>query len=138
MTPLRLSQTLFAVAALLYGGSSHACMPVFPDEEYADEGRNVVIGTVEETYSKARPAGAGIPLTSTNSYSQRAPELLVKVQVTETLRGEAPANVTAVSPCRLPLRAGDRVVVATYYGRRIAHPADMYEDSFRASVANDR
>jgi hypothetical protein len=117
----------------LGSGPVLACMPAFPSTELAQEGRNILIGTVESHRSVERPEGAAAPaLFSTNSRSLAAPELLVTVKRVEVLRGTAPDTVTAVSPCHLPLRAGDRVVVATYAGRRVAFPAEMYEDSYRA------
>ena len=129
MTILRTS--IFLLAAMTTG-QVFACMPAFPSEELAREGRNILVGTVESYSFVARPKGASIPaLSSTNSRSIAAPELLVKVKRIEMLEGEAPPVVTAVSPCHLPLHAGDRVVVAAYSGRRVAFPADMYEDSYR-------
>ena len=116
----------------LGSGQVLACMPAFPSDELAREGRNILIGTVESRSSVKRPEGTAVPgLSSTNSRSLAAPELLVTVKTIEILRGTAPGTVTAVSPCHLPLRSGDRVVVATYAGRRVAFPAEMYEDSYR-------
>ena len=119
---------LLAMAA----GQVTACMPAFPSEELAREGQNVLIGTVLSISFVPRPKGASVPaLSSSNSLSLAAPELLVKVKKIKLLHGRVPSTVTAVSPCALPLQVGERVIVATYAGRRVAFPADMYEDSFR-------
>ena len=130
--------TIILLLAVLSMPAS-ACMPAFPSEQLAREGRNVLVGTVESSSFVPRPTGTGgIPLTSSNSRSQAAPELLVKVRTLEILAGKAPALVTGVSPCHLPLQVGERVVVATYYGRRVVFPADMYEDSYRAVYPRGR
>ena len=127
------------VLALIVPSQVLACIPAFPSEQLAREGRNVVIGEVENTYPSERPVGATVAgLSSTNSRSLASPELLVKVKGIEVLTGMAPRVITAVSPCALPLQPGERVVVATYNGRRIVYPADMYEESFRAAHGRKR
>ena len=127
-----LRQAAIVLAIAMATGDAAACMPAFPSDDLARDGRNVIIGVVLSSATVARPTGApAIGITSTNSMSLAAPEMLVKVQVLEVLHGKAPATVTAVSPCRLPLKRGERVVVGTYEGRRAAYPADMYEQSFR-------
>ena len=110
-----------------------ACMPAQPSGSIAGQGRNVVVGTVQSSKFVPRPRGVSTALlSSTNSVSRDAPELLVVVTTTEIIKGVAPATVTAVSPCSLPLPDGLRVVVATYNGRRIAFPAAAWEETFRA------
>ena len=129
---INIFRTSIVLLLALCSGQAFACMPAFPSDDLAREGRNILVGTVESYSLVKRPEGTAVPaLSSTNSRSLAAPELLVKVKKIETLQGTAPATVTAVSPCHLPLRAGDRVVVATYAGRRVAFPAEMYEDSYR-------
>ena len=130
MRSLRRSSFLLLIA--MSAGEAFACMPAFPDEELARAGHNVLIGTVESTSFVQRPPKAAVVgLSSTNNRSLAKPEMLVRVTLIELLQGKAPATVTAVSPCALPLPAGERVVVATYRGRRVAYPAGMYEEAFR-------
>ena len=126
-----LRTTIFILLAIA-AGPIFACTFASPSEELAREGKNILVGTVQGSTFVARPKGASTPaLARTNSHSLARPELLVKVKKIEMLHGTAPPVVTAVSPCVLPVQVGDRVVVATYSGRRVAFPADWYEDSYR-------
>ena len=93
-------------------------MPPLPSEAFAREGRNVIIGKVD---------GASF----VQNRNDAAPEMLIRIERLEILSGKAPIVVTAVVPCAMPLAPGERVVVATFYGRRYVYPADMYEESFR-------
>ena len=137
MNPLLRSVLLFPLA--IFAGEAFACMPAFPSEELARGGRNVLVGTVESKSFVQRPPGASVAgLSSTNNRSLAKPELLVRIRTLQLIHGKATPVITAVSPCALPLRVGERVVVATYSGRRIAFPADMYEESFRRAHAHDR
>jgi hypothetical protein len=137
MTLLRQSVLVLAVSMVI--GEAAACTSPFPSKEHAREGRNVIIGVALSSARVARPAGApAIGIASSNSMSLAAPELLVRVQVLEVIHGKAPATVTAVSPCHLPLKPGERVLVATYSGRRAVYPADWYEQSFRTVYRSAR
>jgi hypothetical protein len=140
LAPMK-TQSRTTIISLLLAASApaSACMPVSPSDEFAREGRNILVGTVESTRFAERPANTGgIPLTSSNSRSQAAPEFLVKVKTLEVLGGKAPAVVTAISPCHLPLQVGERVVVATYNNRRVVFPAEMYEQSYRSAHTSGR
>jgi hypothetical protein len=129
MTNLFRNASLLFLA--LFAGQAAACMPAFPSEELAREGRNILIGKVESTRVAPRPKAASAPaLSSIDTRQLAAPELLVNVRMIRLLSGRAPATVTAVSPCQLPLKPGEKVVVATYSGRRVAFPANMYEESY--------
>jgi len=117
----------------------HACMGAFPSESLAKKGRNIVVGTVLSTKFVERPTNAAVVgVASTNSRSLSQPEMLAKVEVQEILKGKAPGVVTAVSPCSFPLKIGERVVVATYDGRRVVFPSHMYEASFRSVYGDER
>ena len=106
-------------------GAAFACTPPLPDERLAREGRNVIIGkVVSPGFTQSRPDGM--------------PEMLVKIERLEILSGRTPATVSAVSPCALPLQLGERVVVATFAGRRYVYPADMYEESFKQVHRRER
>ena len=129
----RLPFACWVLLGVAFVSEAFACTVAPADDEFARSGRNVIIGTVVSTKFAARPSNASVgAIASTSTHQLGDFELLVKVKVRETLHGTAPSVVTAVSPCALPLQGGERVVVATYSGRRNVFPASMYEHSFRA------
>jgi hypothetical protein len=72
-------------------------------------------------------------------WSYEAPHLRVTVRVNEALRGIAPAEISAISPCALPVREGERVVVVVFkQGYQAVYPADLAEEGLRAGVALGR
>ena len=110
--------SLLSVVAL-GNGQAIACTPPFPSEAMAREYRNVILGKVDSS-------------GFTQQRGDAAAELLIRVERLEILSGNTPGTVTAVVPCSVPLRLGERVIVATHNGRRFVYPADMYEKSFRS------
>ena len=110
---------IVAILSILFAGKALACQPPIPTNGFAKIFSNVAIGTI---------AGPGFVQRIPNA----EPELLFKVKRIEILSGTVPATINAVAPCGAPFNVGERVVVATYQGRRSVYPADMYEESFRA------
>lgn len=96
-----------------------ACQIRGPSASYAQLASLIVIGQAIE----GREVGSG---------------WVIRVKVNEVLKGQALENLEAISPCGLPIRGGERVVVARISESLIVHPADMYEEVFRAAAAVDR
>lgn len=107
------------LAATLLALSLHvaeACQIRGPTASYAQAVSLIVIGQAID----AREVGSG---------------LVIRVKVNEILKGHALETLEAISPCGLPIKAGQRVVVVRIGETLIAHPADTYEEVFRAAVA---
>jgi DMSO/TMAO reductase YedYZ molybdopterin-dependent catalytic subunit len=65
-------------------------------------------------------------------------QLIVRVTVNETLVGEPVRHLEAISPCALPIRDHEKVVVAHIQGKLVVYPADIYEQSFRLAFRKGR
>jgi hypothetical protein len=140
LAPMRvIGQLLLVVVLGAATGSAVACIPEPPTEALAIEAEAVSAGIIQSTSLVKRPVGAPVVgLASTNSRSLAMPELIAKVNVSDRMLGNDPGTVDAVLPCVLPLQAGERVIVATLRGRRVAFPADMYEEVFRSVYGQGR
>lgn len=99
-----------------------ACSPAYPDESMARESKGLFVGTA-----------------ISSRWSDERPHLKVRVKVTEVLRGRASGEIFAISPCALPIKDGERVVVVQYEDGKydydqVVYPADMAEKVFRVGL----
>jgi len=70
------------------------------------------------------------------SHWEKPASLLVSVAVDEVLKGNAPNTLNATSPCALPVKNGEAVVVINGEGGSLVYPMEIYEKDLR-SVLND-
>jgi hypothetical protein len=54
------------------------------------------------------------------------PMLLLRIAQTESLKGHAPDVVEAISPCALPIQAGERVLVEHSKGEYRVYPSNLF------------
>jgi hypothetical protein len=120
---MKFSRLFILIALTVEPLASIACEPMGPSVAYAKEATFAAIGREvgQRTLSYPHPL-----------------QLIVRVTVGETLFGEPIAQVDAVSPCALPIRPHEEVVVARIHGNLVAFPADLYEQSFRLAFRKGR
>lgn len=112
----------FAISTAALSQGASACNPVTPDEAMAREASAIFVGTAMSTRC-----------------SYDVPHLRVTVRVNEALRGIAPTEISATSPCALPIREGERVVVVVFkQGYRAVYPSDLAEEALRAGMVAGR
>jgi hypothetical protein len=113
-----------AIALLLatLPGQSLACSPIRPSEAIGSDAERVLIGV---TTSRSRMSG-------------RPFEALVDINIVEVVKGGAVKTITAISPCALPFKRGEKVVAVSVNKHWIAYPSDMYEKPIRAGARNGR
>jgi hypothetical protein len=119
-----MKKVVIAIALLLatLPGQSLACTPLRPSEAIGRDAERVLIGVT----------------TSRSRMSERPFEALVDIKIVEVVKGHAVKAITAVSPCALPLKRGEKVVAVSVNKRWIAYPFDMYEKPIRAGVQDGR
>jgi len=115
---MSLIRILGPVVILLGMQATEACQPYPPDVSYARKASLIVIGRVIGSRELGPPAYG----------------LKIQATVVEVLKGDASGDIEGISPCGFPISAGEKVIVARIGTTLVVHPADMYEESFRAAV----
>jgi hypothetical protein len=110
------------IVALALPSCVLACSPAYPDESMARESKGLFVGTA-----------------ISSRWSDERPNLKVRVKVTEVLRGRASGEIFAISPCALPIKNGERVVVVQYKDgqydyKQVVYTAEMAEKVLRAGL----
>jgi hypothetical protein len=118
---------LFAVGvascACCFAAGSAACEPGPPDVQSAEA---IFVGYVTgERWPDLEAQYAGGAKASAVGTARGYPLLILRVVQTESLAGASPQIVEAVSPCALPINAGERVVVWRNDGKYSAYPAAL-------------
>ena len=101
---------------------SLACSPILPSEAIGRDADRVLIGVTTGNSRKSK-----------NFY-----EALVDIKITEILKGQTANTVTAISPCSLPFKKGEKVVVVSINHQWIVYSADFYEKPIRAGARGGR
>lgn len=115
-----------------------ACEPAPPSARGSDA---IFVGYVTgERWPDLEAEYAGGAKASTIGNARGYPMLLLRVVQTERLKGNAPHIVEAVSPCALPIKAGERVVVSHSSGGYGVYPAAMVggEQAIRKALRKNR
>jgi hypothetical protein len=115
------NKPLSVIAILAFGVATRApaCIPAPAAQLFAQGAEFILVGT------------------ATGAQEERF-ELVVSYDVIEVLLGKAPDTRMGVSPCRDPVRKGERVVVGRVNGTSYVYPAETYEQDVRASVRSGR
>ncbi|WP_139202465.1 hypothetical protein [Frateuria terrea] len=112
----------FAISALCLTPKAIGCIPFPPSVEKSDA---IFLGYVTgERWPDLEEKYNPIAKTGLTTEALGYPVLLFRVVQTEQLKGTAPRVVEAISPCALPIRAGERVVVSHDGEKYWAYPAD--------------
>jgi len=98
---------IILVAAFL---PANACTPAIPSAEHIARSSMVAYG-----------------IAISDRRDQPSTSLLVTVDVKRARKGNPPDSVEARSPCALPIKIGETVVVLLIGNDWLAYPADMYE-----------
>jgi hypothetical protein len=95
---------------------SEACEPVSPSASQAFAARFIVRGRVMGS-RWIQPA-----------------TLLVHVAVEGVIKGSAPNTLDAASPCALPVKDGEIVIVFNNDAQSQAYPTEIYEQDLRSAL----
>ena len=112
---------LVLVIAVLATPHARACSPPVPTEVLAHNSDFVLVGKATQSISHEKTA-----------------ELVVSYEVLEVLAGKAPDSFHALSPCALPIRRGERILVGRVNGMQVAFPALSTEESVRSALRAGR
>jgi hypothetical protein len=102
--------------AVLSPACLRACEPASPDANQVLKANLIVRGRV------------------VGSHWEEPASLLVSVAVDEVLKGHAQKALNATSPCALPVKNGEAVVVINGEGRSLVYPIDIYEKDLRSAL----
>jgi hypothetical protein len=106
--------------AVLSPACSKACEPASPGANQALKANFIVRGRV------------------VSSHWEEPANLLVRVAVDEVLKGNAPNALDATSPCALPVKNGEAVVVINSEGRSLAYPMEIYGKDLGSALSDVR
>jgi len=64
--------------------------------------------------------------------------LIVRVAVKGVVKGNAPNSLEATSPCALPVKDGETVVVFNIDGQSLVYPTEVYEQDIQSALHGAR
>ena len=129
---------LLVVFSFAFTANVAACQPAPPSVRNSDA---IFVGYVTgERWPDLEAEYSGGMKASTVGNARGYPLLMLRVVQTERLKGDAPQIVEAISPCALPIEAGERVLVSHLDGEYRIYPADMpgYEQAVREALRDNR
>jgi hypothetical protein len=120
---MKFSRLFVSIILMAIPLASMACTPIDPSVTYARKATFAAIGyeAGQRTISFPHPL-----------------QLIVRVTIDQTLFGKPVRQLEAISPCVLPIRAHEKVVVARIHGNLLVFPAESYEQSFRLAFGKGR
>lgn len=133
-----MSAILVVILSSSFAANVLACQPAPPSVRSSDA---IFVGYVTgERWPDLEAEYSGGTNASTLGNARGYPLLLLRVVQTERLKGNAPHIVEAISPCALPVEAGERVFVSHIDGEYRVYPADIpgYEKAVREALRDNR
>lgn len=106
---------IYALAALA-PLCSKACDPATPDSNQALKATFIAQGTAE------------------GSHWIEPSTLLVRIAVVKVIKGSSPSVIEAASPCALPVKDGETVIVFNSEGRTLVYPTKIYGQDLNAAL----
>jgi hypothetical protein len=83
----------------------------------------------------ARSSIVAYGIAVSDHWDQSSTSLRVGVDVKHARKGNAPSSVEALSPCALPIKIGETVVVFMIGDDWVVYPADMYKNVLGSTPA---
>lgn len=129
---------LFAILASTFAANVAACQTAPPSVRDSDA---IFLGyETGERWPDSEAEYTGGRNASTVGNARGYPLFILRVVQTDRLKGNAPQTVEAISPCALPVEAGEKVSVSHRKGQYRVYPADLpgYKEAVREALRDDR
>jgi hypothetical protein len=117
---MKIGWLMISVIAAVIPLCCGACEPASPNTNQAISARFIVRGRAMES-RWVQPA-----------------TLLVHVAVENVIKGRAPTALDATSPCALPVKDGETVIVFNNDGESLVYPIAVYEQDLRSALHSVR